>query len=225
VRPLLARVHRAGLLDRLEPRTVVGLALVGAVACAWATQVMGLHAIFGPFLLGLALPRHARTTVVLETRLTDVSTGLLLPCFFVVTGLAVDLTQLRGDALLLLGAALVLAVGGKVVGAAVPARLCGLPRAESLSLGVLLSTRGLTELVVLEVGRSVGLLDPTLFAVLVATAVLTTVATGPLLSLVPALPPPEPVPEPLTDATVVPLPRPIPDPGPTAPQLPERTTA
>jgi Kef-type K+ transport system membrane component KefB len=223
VRPLLARVHRAGLLDRLAPRTVVGLVLLGAVACAWCTQAMGLHAIFGPFLLGLALPRHARTTAMLETRLTDVSTGLLLPCFFVVTGLGVDLTQLRGDALVLLAAALVLAVGGKVVGAAVPARLCGLPRAESLALGVLLSTRGLTELVVLDVGRSVGLLDPTLFAVLVATAVLTTVATGPLLSLVPAAPRPAPTHDPTADRTPV-----VPDPRPTparVPSPPERTTA
>jgi Kef-type K+ transport system membrane component KefB len=238
VRPLLTRVHRAGLLDRLQPRTVVGLVLVGAVASAWCTQAIGVHAIFGPFLLGLALPRHARTTAMLETRLTDVSTGLLLPCFFVVTGLGVDLTQLDGGALVLLAAALVLAVGGKVVGAAVPARLCGLPRAEALTLGVLLSTRGLTELVVLDVGRSSGLLDPTLFTVLVATAVLTTVATGPLLSLVvPAAAPPLDAhpgagPEPTADRTpVVPDPRPVPAPFATTlpPPIPaphpERTTA
>jgi Kef-type K+ transport system membrane component KefB len=231
VRPLLARAHRTGLLDRLQPRTLVGLALLGAVACAWCTQVMGLHAIFGPFLLGLALPRHARTTALLETRLSDASTGLLLPCFFVVTGLGVDLTRLGGADLALLAAAVLLAVGGKVVGSAVPARLCGLQRREALALGVLLSTRGLTELVVLEVGHSAGLLDPSLFAVLVATAVLTTVATGPLLSLIGWRPPPGPIAgaEPASDPIpAVPEPRPIPDPSPTpvtARPEPERTPA
>lgn len=216
VRPLLARAHHAGALDRLEPRTAIGLALLGALTCAWCTSAMGLHSVFGPFLLGLALPRHARTTAVLETRLADASTGLLLPCFFVVTGLGVDLTQLRGGALVLLAVALVLAVGGKVVGAAVPARLCGLSRTDSVALGVLLSTRGLTELVVLDVGRAAGLLDATLYAVLVATAVLTTVATGPLLSRVPVALPPDPA---------GPTDPPVPSPRSTPAPRPERTTA
>jgi len=184
VRPLVALAARRGVLDRVDPRALLGLVLAAALLAAWATSQVGLHSAFGPFLLGLALPRHAATVASLQTRLSDVSTSLLLPPFFVVTGLGVDLGDLRGPELALLALVVVLAITGKVVGAAVPARLAGAPRRDAVALGVLLSTRGLTELVVLDVGRTAGLIDARLHGVLVATAVITTVATGPLLALV-----------------------------------------
>ncbi|SDQ22266.1 cation:proton antiporter [Quadrisphaera sp. DSM 44207] len=219
VRPLLARATARGLLDRLSPRTAVSVTLLAAVLSAWCTHEMGLHSVFGPFLLGLALPRHAVTVERLEVRLADLSATLLLPAFFVVTGLTVDLTTLGASGLATLALVLAVAVAGKVAGTTLPALWCGLPRPEALGLGILLNTRGLTELVVLQVGLSAGILDARLHAVLVATAVLTTVLTGPLLALVPLAPPAAPA------ADAVPArPGPAPEPAP-RPTPSERTPA
>jgi Kef-type K+ transport system membrane component KefB len=184
LRPALAAAQRRGLLGRLAPVTGLGLLLAGAFGAAWITESLGLHAIFGPFLLGLAVPRHAPTVEFVRTRAAELSATLLLPAFFVVAGLGVDLTALDGAGAGLLALALAIAVVGKVAGAAVPARALGASRADALSLGVLMNTRGLTELVLLSVGLEAGLLDARLYTVLVLTAVLTTVATGPLLGAV-----------------------------------------
>lgn len=178
VRPALARAR----LDRLDGRALLGALVAAALLGAWVTESLGLHAVFGPFVVGLAVPRRVAVLQLVESRLGDVATAVLLPAFFVVAGLGVDLTTLDGGGLALLAAVVALAVAGKVVGAAVPARLCGASRPDALRLGALMSTRGLTELVVLSVGASVGVLDAQLYTVLVATAVLTTAATGPLLS-------------------------------------------
>lgn len=183
VRPLLARAQRTGRLDRISPQAVLVMVLVGAALSAWYTETIGLHSIFGPFVLGLALPRHKPTIELITTRLADTSSALLLPAFFVIAGMAVDVPGLDPvDLLVLLGTAVV-AVAGKVLATALPARLCGMGPRDAWTLGVLLNTRGLTELVVLSVGLSLGLLHPHLYTILVVTAVLTTVATGPLLAL------------------------------------------
>ncbi|MCW2665333.1 MAG: Kef-type transport system, rane component KefB [Frankiales bacterium] len=189
LRPALARLHTRGLLDRVERRALLAVLVTAALLGAWATESLGLHAVFGPFVVGLAVPRHAPTLELVHRRLGDVCTAVLLPAFFVVAGLGVDLTTLDGGGLLLLAAVVCLAIVGKVVGAAVPARWCGLSRTEALQLGALMNTRGLTELVVLSVGASTGVLDAQLYTVLVATAVLTTAATGPLLSFIGTRPP------------------------------------
>jgi Kef-type K+ transport system membrane component KefB len=184
VKPLLARATRSGALDRLEPRTMLVAVLVAAVASAWFTQYIGLHSIFGPFVLGVCLPRHRPTVELLTTRLADTSSAFLLPSFFVVAGLSVNVGALDPRDVPVLAATLTVAVVGKVLPAALAARGLGVARHDAWSLGVLLSTRGLTELVVLSVGLSLGILNPHLYTVLVITAVVTTVATGPLLALV-----------------------------------------
>jgi Kef-type K+ transport system membrane component KefB len=184
VKPLLARAARSGWLDRLSPATVLVGVLVAAAAAAWFTQYVGLHSIFGPFILGVCLPRHRPTVELLTTRLADTSSAFLLPCFFVVAGMSVDVGALNSLDFLVLAVTLTLAVAGKVLATAGPARWFGLERRDAWLLGVLLNTRGLTELVVLSVGLSIGVLHPHLYTVLVVTAVLTTVATGPLLALV-----------------------------------------
>jgi Kef-type K+ transport system membrane component KefB len=157
--------------------------LVGAALSAWYTETIGLHSIFGPFVLGLALPRHRPTIELITTRLADTSSALLLPAFFVIAGMAVDVPGLAPVDLLVLLGTVVVAVAGKVFSTVLPARLCGMGRRDAWTLGVLLNTRGLTELVVLSVGLSLGLLHPHLYTILVVTAVLTTVATGPLLAV------------------------------------------
>ncbi|BCY10174.1 cation:proton antiporter [Actinoplanes sp. L3-i22] len=183
VRPGLAALQRRGTLDRVSPRALLVGVLVAAVLAAWFTESIGLHSIFGPFVVGLALPRHRATVDLVVTRAADLSTGLLLPAFFVVAGLGVDLSALTWRDAGVLGAAVVVSMVGKIAGAAGPARLTGMGGRDALTLGVLLSTRGLTELVVLTVGAAAGLLTTTLYTILVINAVITTLATGPLLSL------------------------------------------
>ena len=109
--------------------------------------------------------------------------NLLLPVFFVVAGLPVDIGGLTGGDLLLLGIVCVIAILGKVGGGFLGARLGGLPNREAAVVGVLLNTRGLTELIVLTVGLQAGIIDRRLYTILVIMAVITTVLTGPLLGL------------------------------------------
>lgn len=183
VRPGLAVLQRRGTLDRLSPRTFLIGVLVAAVLAAWFTESIGLHSIFGPFVVGLTLPRHRPTTDLVVDRAADLSSGFLLPAFFVVAGMGVNFGELGRRDIGVLAAAIVVSMLGKIVGAAGPARLTGMSGRDSLTLGVLLSTRGLTELVVLTVGMAAGLLTTTLYTILVINAVITTLATGPLLHL------------------------------------------
>lgn len=156
--------------------------VVGLLLCAWATQALGLHAVFGAFAFGVIAPRSSidMTAPEVPERIEQASL-FLLPVFFMVTGLSVDLGGLGGEGLLMLLAVLVVACFGKFVGAAGAARLTGATGRESAALGVLLNARGLTELVILNVGLSLGVLDSRLFTAMVMMAVVTTVMTGPLL--------------------------------------------
>ncbi|TDT42690.1 Kef-type K+ transport system membrane component KefB [Streptomyces sp. BK208] len=189
VRPLLRRaLLRSGTTGRLTAASC-GTVLIGALLSATATEAMGMHFIFGAFLFGLVVPRHG--TAGLRTELLDHTqriTSLLLPVYFVVAGLRVDLSGLGADELLQLGAILLVAVAGKFGGTYVAARSQGLPARPAAALGVLMNTRGLTELVILGIGLQLGLLDDTLYSLMVVMAVVTTAMTGPLLSRVYARP-------------------------------------
>ena len=186
VRPLLKQlVTRYERLGRLSPE-MLALVLVGILASAWVTEWIGIHFIFGAFVFGVIMPRQnaAALTHEITDRLEQVSVLLLLPVFFVVTGLgvnigAIDLTGLGQLALILL-----VAISGKFVGAFLAARLQRVPRRQSTALGVLMNTRGLTELVILTIGKKLNVLDDEMFTLLVVMAVVTTMMTSPLLRLV-----------------------------------------
>ena len=177
VRPALARFrdHEVGPGE-------LGLVLAGILACAFATAAIGVHEIFGAFLLGAVFPRGGLGDEVRER--LEVVAVILLPVFFVTTGLNVDVGGVGLEGIWQLALILLVACAGKLLGAGLGARSQGLPARESLALGVLMNTRGLTELVVLNIGRELGVLDGPLFTLLVIMAVLTTIATAPLLSLV-----------------------------------------
>ncbi|MEU7227125.1 cation:proton antiporter domain-containing protein [Streptomyces chrestomyceticus] len=189
VRPLLSRaLLRGGTAARLTA-PAAAVVLVGALLSATATEAMGMHFIFGAFVFGLLIPRHGAAE--LRADLLDHTgriTSLLLPVYFVVAGLQVDLGRLRGAELLQLGAILLVAVAGKFGGTFLAARTQGLPARPATALGALMNTRGLTELVILGIGLELGLLDGTLYSLMVVMAVLTTAMTGPLLSRVYARP-------------------------------------
>lgn len=163
------------------PYTVV-LTAFGAFGSAWLTSQIGIHAIFGAFFFGLVMPRDKQ---LLQTAFGPLqNTGrLLLPLFFVVTGLSVDLTTMTGGGALVLLAIVAVACLGKLGGVAIPARLTGMDWRDATTLGLLMNTRGLTELVILNVGLHLGLLSVELFSAMVVMALVTTAMAAPLLSL------------------------------------------
>jgi Kef-type K+ transport system membrane component KefB len=160
--------------------------LIGfAFAAAWATSALGLHVIFGALLAGAVTPREPDGTLSPELVSSLDSIGsLLLPFFFVVSGRAVSVGSLNGTAFVVLAVVTVLAVAAKMGPGTLAARACGLDNRTSLTIGVLLSTRGLTELIALNAGFQAGLLSEQLYTVLVLMAVATTLLTQPLLVLV-----------------------------------------
>jgi Kef-type K+ transport system membrane component KefB len=183
VRPVLAWLGRRYRAAGTLTPGIFAAVVIGFLLSAYTTERIGIHQIFGAFLFGVVMPRRdtAQFFHDIVERLEQVSVLLLLPLFFIVTGFSVDLRHLGRDALTQLPLILVVAIAGKLVGATVAARAQGLARHKARALGVLMNTRGLTELVILNVGREFGVLDTRLFTMLVVMAVLTTIMTEPLL--------------------------------------------
>lgn len=158
------------------------LLLLGAILSGLVTEVIGVHLIFGAFLWGLSLPRDERMRQWLEVRLETVVLRLLLPLFFAISGLNTRIGSLQTPELWAATALVVAtAVAGKFVGVWGVARASGVPPKEAQALGWLMNTRGLTELVVLNVGLSLGVIGGELFTMGVVMALLTTAMAGPML--------------------------------------------
>ncbi|HET6876186.1 MAG TPA: cation:proton antiporter [Jatrophihabitans sp.] len=186
VRPLLRWVsERQRRENRLTP-DLLAVVLIGLLLSAYATQWLGVHFIFGAFIFGTVMPRKDGAVLrerILE-RLEQISVLLLLPVFFIIAGLSVNLSAIGGQGLVELLAILGVAIGGKFVGAYIGATVQGVSRRHSAVLATLMNTRGLTEIVILSVGKELGVLDDSLFSLLVLMALITTAMTGPLLRLV-----------------------------------------
>ncbi|MGW7579345.1 cation:proton antiporter [Streptomyces sp. NPDC054765] len=182
VRPLLRTLFaRTGEAMATHRRVAV---FAGLLVSSAAAQWMGLDAIFGAFLFGVAVPKESKKLLHTEvTGTAEQMAGLLLPIYFTVTGLTVNLTASGISHLGELGLVLVVAVGSKVLGTYPTARLHGFDRRHSAVLATLMNTRGLTEIVILSVGLRAGLLDRDMYSLLIAMAVLTTMAAGPILRL------------------------------------------
>lgn len=183
LRPLLRRFADRRTVQQLTP-TVLACVLAGLMLSAAATEWLGLHYIFGAFLFGVILPRTGteRLRGEVHDRLGQMNGTLLLPVFFLVAGLQVDLSDLDSGGLGDLALILLVAVGGKFVGAYAAARLNRMPVRQSAALATLMNTRGLTELIVLNVGLQMGILSTNLYSLMVVMAVVTTAMAGPLLS-------------------------------------------
>lgn len=183
VRPLLRRVLTSpGGPVKLTPGRLA-VVLVGALVCGATTDLVGLHYIFGAFLFGLVVPREGSDAIRAEMHdRTSQITSLLLPVYFVVAGIKVNLNGIGPDELAELGAILLVAVLGKFAGTYAGARSQGLERRPSVVLAALMNTRGLTELIILGVGLQLGLLDDSLYSLMVVMALVTTAMSGPLLS-------------------------------------------
>jgi K+:H+ antiporter len=159
-------------------------ALVLAVVSAWVTASLGLHPVFGAFLAGLTMPGRDDAPDADVLRIMEEAGGLLLPLFFVVTGLTMNIGALNGGGVVLLVIIVACAMLGKIGPAYGAARLSRLDPRQSAMIAALVNTRGLTELIALNVGLSAGIIHQRLFTILVLMALITTIATGPLLSAI-----------------------------------------
>lgn len=187
VRPLAARLV-AGLEERNPTQGTVAVVLVGLLMSAWATEVIGIHAVFGAFLFGVMIPHQSNLARSLHQNLESL-TILLLPAFFAFTGMRTEIGLLRGPYEWAVCAVIIaVATMGKWGGAVLGARFTGLSWQDSSALGVLVNTRGLMELIVLNVGLELGVISPTLFTMMVLMALVTTIATTPLLRRILDLP-------------------------------------
>lgn len=185
VRPLVRKLaEREARRDGELESTVLAVVFGALLLCAAVTEAIGIHALFGAFAFGVVLPHEGRLAAQLKARMADLVSVLLLPVFFAFTGLRTQIGLLSSGAdWALCGAIVLVATLGKIGGVACTARFLGLPWRPAGMLGVLMNTRGLMELIVLNVGLDMGILSPTLFAMLVLMALITTFGTAPLLAL------------------------------------------
>jgi len=199
VRPLVGRLSRR--LDAGSgplPTLVTAGTFLAVLMAALTTEAIGIHALFGAFLLGAVVPHDGRLAREFNAKLRDPVTVLLLPAFFAYTGMRMQLGLMGGWAEWgWCGLIVLVATVGKFGGAMLAARLTGQGWRSAAALGALMNTRGLMELIVLNIGLDMGVISPTLFAMMVVMALVTTAMTSPLLSLILRQPPAEePVPAP-----------------------------
>jgi Kef-type K+ transport system membrane component KefB len=185
VRPALRRLLPA---SATPDRARFGAAMIFLLLSVWATEALAVHALFGAFLAGIVMPKGGQLQEGLRDRLESVTLVLLLPLFFAYTGLRTIIALLNSVELwLLCGLIVMVAVGSKLLVSGVIVHASGMPWRESLAVGVLVNTRGLVELVILNVGLDLHILSPTLFSMMVIMALATTLMTAPLIDWI--LPP------------------------------------
>lgn len=183
VRPLVGWACRRVEAAAPEgPRFLIPVVLVAVLICALAAEAAGVHAVVGAFLLGAVVPHDSRVAREVTAKLKDVVTVLLLPAFFALTGLRTEIGLLSGwqNWLICLGI-IAVATLGKFGGTLAAARFSGHPWRTAAALGAMMNTRGLMGLIVLDIGLGMGVISPTLFAMMVVMALVTTVATAPAL--------------------------------------------
>jgi Kef-type K+ transport system membrane component KefB len=185
VRPFLRNLgdkyaNREGL-----SKPVVAIFFLTLIISSYVTELIGIHALFGAFMAGVIMPSNVRFRSLFIEKVEDVALVLLLPLFFVFTGLRTQIGLLNsGEQWMTCLLVILVAITGKFVGSMVAAKFVGQSWRDSLVIGALMNTRGLVELVVLNIGYDLGVLSPEIFAMLVIMAVLTTVMTSPALSLI-----------------------------------------
>jgi Kef-type K+ transport system membrane component KefB/nucleotide-binding universal stress UspA family protein len=185
VRPFLRRLQ--GVYDRQGrlSQNVIAVIILLMLASAWTTEKIGIHALFGAFLMGAIMPKGTGFVRTLAEKLEDYTVVFLLPIFFAYTGLKTEIGLLSSPGLWLATLVIIfVACLGKFGGSTLAARLCGMPWREAGAIGILMNTRGLMELVILNVGREMGVISPAVFAMMVIMALVTTALTTPILHLV-----------------------------------------
>lgn len=185
IRPFLKRVGDLHNSRENLSKPIVAIFFLTMIISSYATEVIGIHALFGAFMAGAIMPENAKFRSIFIEKVEDVALVLLLPLFFVYTGLRTQIGLLNDPYLWkITGLIILVAVVGKSIGSALTARYVGQSWKDSLSIGALMNTRGLMELVVLNIGYDLGVLTPEIFAMMVIMALVATFMTGPALDLI-----------------------------------------
>jgi Kef-type K+ transport system membrane component KefB len=185
VRPFLRRVGDLHTSRENMSRPIVAIFFIMLIISAYVAEVIGIHALFGAFMAGAIMPENVKFRNIFIDKVEDVALVLLLPLFFVFTGLRTQIGLLNDASLwALTGVIILLGVAGKFLGSAIAAKFVGQTWKDSLTIGALMNTRGLMELVVLNIGYDLGVLTPQVFAMMVIMALVTTFMTSPLLDLI-----------------------------------------
>jgi Kef-type K+ transport system membrane component KefB len=185
VRPFLERLSHVYDNKEKKRTPIIALLFVILIISSYITSIIGIHALFGAFIAGVIMPSSFSFRKIVIDKIEDVSIILLLPLFFVMTGLRTQVGLLNeGHLWVTFGWILLVAVAGKFGGSALAAKMVGQSWKESFSIGVLMNTRGLMQLIVLNIGYDLGILSPEIFAMMVLMALVTTFMTGPALDLI-----------------------------------------
>jgi len=185
VRPFLKRIGELQAGKGLINKSIVAIFFLTLIISAYATEVIGIHALFGAFMAGAIMPENVKFRNLFIEKVEDVALVLLLPLFFVFTGLRTQIGLLNdGHLWMIAGLIIATAVTGKFIGSALTAKFLRINWKDSLTIGALMNTRGLMELIVLNIGYDLGVLSPEIFAMMVIMALFTTFMTGPSLDLI-----------------------------------------
>ncbi|KAF7804562.1 cation/H(+) antiporter 20-like [Senna tora] len=181
IRPAMKWVgQRCSSENGVVDEAYICLTLAGVMVSGFMTDLIGIHSIFGAFVFGLTIPKGGDFSERLMERIEDFVSGLLLPLYFASSGLKTDVAKIRGaEAWGLLVLVISTACAGKILGTFAVAMMCRMPARESLTLGVLMNTKGLVELIVLNIGKEKKVLNDEMFAILVLMALFTTFITTP----------------------------------------------
>ncbi|KFC21416.1 cation:proton antiporter [Epilithonimonas lactis] len=185
VKPFLTRIAESQKGKGFINKALVAVFFLVLIISSYATEVIGIHALFGAFMAGAIMPENVKFRNLFIEKVEDVALVLLLPLFFVFTGLRTQIGLLNDPHLWKIGGLIILtAVIGKFIGSALTAKFLRISWKDSLTIGALMNTRGLTELIVLNIGYDLGVMGPELFAMMVIMALFTTFMTGPSLDLI-----------------------------------------
>jgi Kef-type K+ transport system membrane component KefB len=185
VRPILRKVLKNSAKTTGVSGGSMIFILVLLFISSWVTESIGIHALFGAFFAGLVLPGNADFRKVIIRNIGDLGTVLLLPLFFVISGLRTRIESLNDTHMLVIGSLVILtAISGKLGGTALAARLARYSLKDSLSIGALMNTRGLMELIVLNIGYDLGVFSTSMFTIMVLMALISTMMTFPILDLI-----------------------------------------
>lgn len=185
VRPFLTRIGNLYATRGSLSKPIIAIFFVTLLLSSFATEIIGIHALFGAFMAGAIMPDNVKFRDLFIEKVEDVALVLLLPLFFVFTGLRTQIGLINDPELwIITGLIILVAVVGKFVGSALAAKFVGQNWKDSLAIGALMNTRGLMELVVLNIGYDLGVLTPEIFAMMVIMALVTTFMTGPALNVI-----------------------------------------
>lgn len=185
VRPFMKKISEKYLTNQKMHKTFVSIIFLVLLISSYMTHIIGIHTLFGAFIAGVIMPHNLDFKKNFVEKIEDVSLVLLLPLFFVFSGLRTQISLLNNiNEWLVLGAVVLVAIIGKFGGCVVAARLAGEDWKDTLSIGALMNTRGLMELIILNIGYDLGILSQEVFSIFVLMALITTFLTNPALDLI-----------------------------------------